>query len=260
MPEEVNRIVTDRVSDFLFTPSADGNENLRAEGVPGSHVFLVGNIMIDSLVASIPEVERSTVLARLGLQPRSYGVLTLHRPSNVDDLEQLADILASLATIQEAVRFVFPVHPRTREMLARFGDSNPLDRMPNVVVTAPLGYRDFLRLERDAAFVMTDSGGIQEESTFLGIPCLTLRENTERPITTSDGTNLLIGRDGKRLVAEVRKILAGGGKTGRVPPLWDGRTAERIVEVLRAHRRGDLPKRPWGPTPPGAAGGARRVG
>jgi UDP-N-acetylglucosamine 2-epimerase (non-hydrolysing) len=248
MPEEINRVLTDRMSDFLFTPSADANENLLREGVPDTQIFLVGNIMIDSLVALLGDIDRSQSLAQVGLTPRTYVVVTLHRPSNVDDLGKLDGILATLATLPRHIQFVFPVHPRTRQMLAQLGSDSALAKLTNVRFMDPLGYKDFLKLVKESLFVITDSGGIQEESTYLDIPCLTMRDNTERPITLSEGTNVLVGRDPTRVLAEARKILAGEGKRGMRPALWDGCTAQRIVAVLQAYRRGDVRMRSWEPT------------
>ncbi len=229
MPEEINRIVTDRISDLLFTPSADGDENLRREGVTEG-VHLVGNVMIDSLVGFADRIDASDALARYGLQSRSYALLTLHRPSNVDESATLAHIMRTLREVQSEMPVVFPVHPRTRQRLAALG---LLDASDGLQLLDPVGYRDFLRLLKDARVVITDSGGIQEESTFLHVPCLTVRDNTERPITVELGTNVLVGRGGATLLPELRKILAGRGNRGRIPPLWDGRTADRIVEILR---------------------------
>jgi UDP-N-acetylglucosamine 2-epimerase (non-hydrolysing) len=228
MPEELNRLLTDRISSFLFTPSADADANLVAEGHDPAHIHRVGNVMIDTLLVHRREAEtRSRVLETLRLAPRGYAVLTLHRPETVDHPERLAAALAAVSRIAAEVPVIYPVHPRTRRQLdgaaALDGDLRLLE---------PLGYLDFLKLMDHALLVLTDSGGIQEETTVLGVPCLTLREETERPITVSEGTNLVVGLDIERIVAESRKILRGEGKSGRVPELWDGRAAERIVEVL----------------------------
>jgi UDP-N-acetylglucosamine 2-epimerase (non-hydrolysing) len=233
MPEEINRIVTDNVSDLLFTPSMDADENLRREGIT-SGVHLVGNVMIDSLVASRDRIDASDALGRYGLAPRSYALLTLHRPSNVDESATLAHIMRTLRELQSDLPVVFPVHPRTRQRLAAAGllDAGEASSS-NLQLLDPVGYRDFLRLLKDARVVITDSGGIQEESTFLHVPCLTVRDNTERPVTVELGTNVLVGKGGATLLPELREILAGRGDRGRIPPLWDGRTADRIVEVLR---------------------------
>ncbi|HEY2785743.1 MAG TPA: UDP-N-acetylglucosamine 2-epimerase (non-hydrolyzing) [Fimbriiglobus sp.] len=233
MPEEINRLVTDQLADWLFTPSADGNENLAREGVPAEKVHLVGNVMIDTLVRLLPRAdERWPAVAAnldLGRGDGKYVLVTLHRPSNVDDPEGLRTLLATLKAIARDVRVVFPVHPRTRQRLASLGLDDP---GAGVTLTEPVGYIDFLALQKHAAVVVTDSGGIQEETTYLGVPCLTVRENTERPVTISVGTNTLVGRDVVRLTGEVAKILAGGAKAGAIPPGWDGKAGERIADVL----------------------------
>ncbi len=232
MPEEVNRIVTDRLCEILFTPSADGDENLRREGTPEANVFRVGNVMIDSLLAHLPRARALGVPQKLGLEPGGYAVLTLHRPSNVDDPEVLGRLLFAIEAIQREVAVVFPVHPRTRARLAGSALGEKLASLQNVKTCEPLGYLEFLGLFAQAKLVLTDSGGLQEETTALGVPCLTLRENTERPITVVEGTNTLVGVDPDRIVAEARKALSGQGKAGRVPPLWDGKASTRIAGVL----------------------------
>lgn len=230
MPEEINRIVTDCLADALFTPSEDGNENLMREGVPQGKVFFVGNVMIDSLLHLLPRaVERYEALAKR-FRLREFGLVTLHRPSNVDDNEMLSRILCALREISLELPVVFPVHPRTRQCLGNL--AAVLGR--GVLLVEPLGYLDFLALEQHAKVVITDSGGIQEETTCLGVPCLTVRENTERPVTVNLGTNVLIGRDMKRLKHEVRGILAGNAKKGKLPPLWDGNAALRVSNVVAA--------------------------
>ena len=246
MPEEVNRVLTDRIADFLFTASADGNENLLREGTPAEQIFLVGNTLIDTLVARQSAIDASPALQSAGLTRRGYAVVTLHRPSNVDDPGRLSAILRALAAMPD-VSFVFPVHPRTREALARVAGLGAPSSAPNLLLMQPLGYTDFLKLVKESSLVVTDSGGLQEETTYLGVPCLTVRENTERPITISEGTNVLVGRDGDRLIAAVRRILAGHGKVGRPPALWDGSAASRIVDVLRAYHRGEVHARRWAP-------------
>jgi UDP-N-acetylglucosamine 2-epimerase (non-hydrolysing) len=228
MPEEVNRIVTDSLGDALFTPSEDGNENLAREGVPKERVFFVGNVMIDSVVHLLPlALDRFDSLARK-FKLREYGLVTLHRPSNVDDDEMLSRILDALSEISLDLPLIFPVHPRTRHRLGHL----PGDQFRRVHMIEPLGYLDFLTLEQRARLVITDSGGIQEETTGLGVPCITLRENTERPVTVSIGTNVLIGRDMDRLKQEVGRILAGSAKKGKLPPLWDGNASLRVSEVI----------------------------
>ncbi len=234
MPEEINRMVTDRVADLLFTPSADADENLLREGIAREHIHLVGNVMIDSLVASAAGIRRSAILHRLGLAPKRFALLTLHRPSNVDASDDLRPILDALGTIQGRLPIVFPAHPRTQQRLAGNGNGALLRDMGAVKVTPPLPYYDFLRLVSEASFVLTDSGGIQEEATYLGVPCLTARWNTERPVTVTLGTNTLVGNDTRRIVGEASRILDGAGKRGCIPPLWDGRTGERIAGVIES--------------------------
>jgi UDP-N-acetylglucosamine 2-epimerase (non-hydrolysing) len=223
MPEEINRVITDRVADYLFTPSIDGNENLIHEGVPPKKIHLVGNVMIDTLVRLLPHAGPAE------FAEKTYALVTLHRPSNVDDSKELTGILEALCEISSEIDIIFPVHPRTRQMMREL---TTIELKQNLHLVDPIGYVEFLGLQRKAAFVITDSGGIQEETTFLGVPCLTVRENTERPITVSMGSNMLVGRDMERLKAQVRKILSGKAKTGSVPPLWDGKAGERIADVL----------------------------
>jgi UDP-N-acetylglucosamine 2-epimerase (non-hydrolysing) len=223
MPEEVNRIVTDRLADLLFTPSEDGDVNLEREGVPADKIYRVGNVMIDSLVRLLPVAQQCP---RNGL-PERYALVTLHRPSNVDDSASLRSILKSLLDVNEQLEVVFPVHPRTRQRIEQFGIN--IDKLH---LLDPLPYIEFLSLQSRAAVVITDSGGIQEETTYLGVPCLTLRSNTERPVTVSMGTNVLVGQDLELLNSELAKVLEGKAKKGSIPPLWDGRAGERIAEVL----------------------------
>lgn len=223
MPEEINRMVTDRLADLLFTPSEDGDINLKNEGTPEEKIFCVGNVMIDSLLRLLPKAER---FPRNGY-PERYALVTLHRPSNVDDMETLKEILESILEVSRGMGVVFPVHPRTRQQLA----SSKLD-LRSLHLLEPLPYLEFLSLQRRAAVVITDSGGIQEETTYLGIPCLTLRENTERPITVSLGTNVIVGKDRQKLSSELLKISDGQAKKGKIPPLWDGHTGERIATLL----------------------------
>jgi UDP-N-acetylglucosamine 2-epimerase (non-hydrolysing) len=231
MPEEINRLVTDRLASVLFTPSADGNAHLIAEGVDPKAIQLVGNVMIDTLVRLLPAADPAAMLKALGLTngggPRPFVLVTLHRPSNVDDNAMLAKLLGALGEISKDLPVIFPMHPRTRARVEAQGLA-----CAGVQVTEPLSYLEFLGLQRHAAVVITDSGGIQEETTFLGIPCLTMRENTERPITVTLGTNELVGRDTSRLTTRTREILQGRKKQGVVPPLWDGHAAERIAGAL----------------------------
>ena len=223
MPEEINRIVTDRLANLLFTPSADGDENLLREGVEPEKIYRVGNVMIDSLIRLLPAAMRCP---KNGL-PERFALVTLHRPSNVDDPTTLNSILDSLLTVSEELDVIFPVHPRTRRRISEFGtDAAKLHLLD------PLPYVEFLALQRRATAVITDSGGIQEETTYLGVPCLTLRGNTERPVTVTAGTNTLIGTDNKKLHSELAKILEGKTKSGSIPPLWDGNAGERIAEIL----------------------------
>jgi UDP-N-acetylglucosamine 2-epimerase (non-hydrolysing) len=228
MPEEINRIVTDRLSDVLLTPSADGNENLLAEGVPAERIFLVGNIMIDSLLRHLPAASLERLRGRVAVEDGAFAVLTLHRPSNVDEPEVFSRILAAVDAIAADMPVVFPVHPRTRQRISEFGLDAHLRR---VILTEPLGYIDFLSLTSHARLILTDSGGLQEESTALGIQCLTLRENTERPITVSHGTNQVVGTQTAAILAGYRRALSSDAPAGR-PELGDGRTGERITRVL----------------------------
>ncbi len=235
MPEEVNRVATDRVSDLLLAPSADAVENLRAEGFREDQLHLVGNVMVDTLLASLERARSRPVLSELGLRPGGYGFVTLHRPSNVDDPGTLTALLGALGEIATDLPLVLAAHPRTRARLE--GRELP----PGLTVIPPVGYLDAVALQAGSALVLTDSGGLQEETTVLGVPCLTLRETTERPITVTEGTNQVVGTDPRRIVALARQVLAEG-VTPRRPSLWDGRAAERVAAVVtstdpRTHRR-----------------------
>jgi UDP-N-acetylglucosamine 2-epimerase (non-hydrolysing) len=235
MPEEINRLLTDQLADLLLTPSVDGDENLRREGIPDERIRFVGNVMIDSLFAQLKRAGASRVREQLGIEKTDYAALTLHRPSNVDERETFARILDALEEISQRLPIIFPVHPRTRARLTEFGFSERVERMKALRLIEPLGYLDFLRLYSGARLVLTDSGGIQEETTALGIPCLTLRENTERPITVELGTNRIVGTDTKRITqAAFASLDAARDKAEppRIPPLWDGRTAVRICDAL----------------------------
>jgi UDP-N-acetylglucosamine 2-epimerase (non-hydrolysing) len=230
MPEEINRLATDAIADVLWTPSPDADENLMAEGVPAGRIDRVGNIMIDSYELMRGKIELAGTRNKMGLEGARYGVVTLHRPSNVDDPAILGELVEALATASKDLPLVFSVHPRTRK---RLGDFGLVDRLATSAVTLvdPVPYIEFMNLVSGAAAVVTDSGGLQEETTYLGIPCLTLRENTERPITVTEGTNRLVRRE--ELVARVREAAQGRWPAGRKPDLWDGRTAGRCVEALR---------------------------
>jgi len=236
MPEEVNRIVTDRLCEILLTPSPDGDENLRKEGTPESRIFRVGNVMIDSLLAHLPAARQTRSAAKVGVEPGTYAVVTLHRPSNVDHQDVLGDLLEALRRIQDMLPVIFPIHPRTRRRIEEFGYGARVEAMPDLRICEPLGYLEFLGLTSQARLVLTDSGGLQEETTALGIPCLTLRENTERPITISEGSNTLVGVDPDRIVAGAHRSLQGQGQPRRIPALWDGRASDRVAAVLRDWR------------------------
>lgn len=232
MPEEVNRVLTDQISDYLFTTERSAHENLRREGIGEDKVHFVGNVMIDSLLHHRAKAAEQPILREIGIEPRKFVLVTLHRPANVDDPAILSGLLDALGDLSERLPVVFPVHPRTRGQLSVFGLEAKVQRHPGLRLLDPLGYLDFLNCMDNAALVVTDSGGIQEETTVLGVPCITARENTERPVTVEQGTNIIAGRDPERILAESRRILAGEGKHGRVPDLWDGHAAERIVRVL----------------------------
>lgn len=233
MPEEINRVLTDRISDILLTPSLDANNNLEKEGIEPEKIYFVGNIMIDSLVAHQKKAEKSNIFHQLNMLPKEeYALVTLHRPSNVDEYEGLKMLLTSLEKIGRKIKIIFPMHPRTRKNIYDLGLSSFLNTNSDVLFTEPLGYLDFLKLEINAKFILTDSGGIQEESTYFGVPCLTLRENTERPITITEGTNQLVDLNVESIVNSAREIIEGKVKKGKIPKYWDGKTAERIVRVL----------------------------
>jgi UDP-N-acetylglucosamine 2-epimerase (non-hydrolysing) len=234
MPEEINRLLTDQVADLLLTPSKDADENLLAEGIPHERIRFVGNVMIDSLFGQLRRAEESTVREVLGVKDKDYAALTLHRPSNVDDPATFARILDALEQIGHRLPIIFPAHPRTRARLREFGFAERIERTKSLRLIEPLGYLDFLRLYSGARMVLTDSGGIQEETTALGIPCLTLRENTERPITVEMGTNAVVGTDTEKITSAAMAALdtPTDKREARIPPLWDGRTAERILDAL----------------------------
>jgi UDP-N-acetylglucosamine 2-epimerase (non-hydrolysing) len=232
MPEEINRVVTDRLADLLFTPSEDGDINLQREGISDERIFRVGNVMIDTLVRLMPLAESRAEARNRSRFPKRYALVTLHRPANVDDGAVLKRILQSLLEVREELAVVFPAHPRTRKRIADLGLNTE-----RLQVLDPLPYVEFLGLQSRATVVITDSGGIQEETTYLGVPCLTVRENTERPVTVTYGTNVLVGRDPLKLRLEVARVLAGEAKKGNVPPLWDGSAGKRIADVLTGLER-----------------------
>lgn len=232
MPEEINRLVTDVLADVLWTPSPDADENLAAEGIPAERITRVGNIMLDSYEMIRPKIEAENIHGQIGLIPRGYGVVTLHRPSNVDDIRQLAHIVEALCQVAQGLPLVFPVHPRTKQRLGRFNLGIKLEEA-GVRLIEPLSYRPFMSLVSNALVAITDSGGLQEETTYLGIPCLTLRENTERPITVTEGTNRLVKPE--TLIEEVNLAVFENGRPRR-PEMWDGQTAGRCVEDLRRRR------------------------
>ena len=233
MPEEINRIVTDRLTQLHLTPSPDADENLQREGVDPKSIVRVGNCMIDSLVTHVETARRGGALTRFGGTARRVALATLHRPSNVDAPERLARLVRVLSTIGDRLPVVFPVHPRTRARLE--AAAVPLTELParGILLSEPLGYLDFLQLEDSAAVVITDSGGVQEETTALGVPCLTVRDNTERPITLTDGTNKLVGSNPDVLPGEVNAVLSGQTRRGKVPELWDGKAGERAAAAIR---------------------------
>jgi UDP-N-acetylglucosamine 2-epimerase (non-hydrolysing) len=234
MPEEINRVLTDRISDLLLTPSEDADENLIIEGIPANKIHFVGNIMIDSLVEHKKKAEESSIIEDLGIQANEPFVLvTLHRPSNVDDVSGLKTLLDAFSEIGKRIKIIFPMHPRTSKNIELYGLKNNLANIRNLVLTNPIGYLDFMKLQMNAKLILTDSGGIQEESTFFGVPCLTLRENTERPITVSKGTNQLVPLDRDSIIAYCMRVLAGEIKKGTIPKFWDGKTASRVTHVLK---------------------------
>jgi len=253
MPEEINRLLTDATSDYLLTPSPDADENLKKEGILEEKIFLVGDVMVDSLLFNLEKAKKSNILEQLGLTQKTfaghcplltaYCLLTLHRPSNVDNKEAFLKIIKALTEISKRIPVIFPTHPRTRKQIETFGlqsyfiNSSPhasclTPQTCGIHIVDPLGYLDFLKLMMHSKFVMTDSGGIQEETTVLDIPCLTMRDTTERPITISQGTNVLVWNDTQKIMDEAFKIIDGQGKKGNCPDMWDGKAAERIVDIL----------------------------
>ena len=233
MPEEINRIKTDKISDFLFTTEESGNINLLSEGVDKEKIFFVGNVMIDTLLKHKEKANNSNILNKLNISKNEYCALTLHRPSNVDKKEDFENVLSILEKIQEKIKIVFPIHPRAKKNIELFGLNERINGMKNLILTEPLGYLDFLCLMANSKLVLTDSGGIQEETTVLGVPCITLRKNTERPVTVEQGTNLIVSVDKDEVVEKSLEVINNRVKIeGKIPELWDGKAAERIVDVL----------------------------
>ncbi len=230
MPEEINRLLTDAISDYLFVTEKSGLENLKKEGVSEDKVFFTGNVMIDSLVNYFPKAEESNIHNEYKLEKGNYILVTLHRPSNVDSKEYLQKLIHLLNTVSEKRKLIFPIHPRTKSNMQKFGLDSLLSE--NVILTEPIGYVDFLSLTKNAELIITDSGGIQEESTYMGVQCITVRDNTERPSTVDVGTNQLIGTNLEEVEKAALKILSGEKKKGSIPELWDGKAAERITEIL----------------------------
>lgn len=230
MPEELNRLLTDQISDFLFVTEKSGLENLKKDGIPDDKVFFVGNVMIDSLAYFLEKAESSDALDKFNLKPSDYVLVTLHRPSNVDSKEQLDKIINMLNSISQKRKIIFPIHPRTKSNIDRYSLPDKID--PNVILCDPIGYIDFLNLLRNSELVITDSGGIQEETTYLGVQCITVRKSTERPITVEIGTNHLVGNDFKKAEITANNILNGSRKKGIIPDLWNGKAAERISEII----------------------------
>jgi len=233
MPEEINRIRTDQISDFLFTTEKSGNENLEKEGINKDKIFFVGNVMIDTLLKHKEKAQTSDILSKLKLAKNNYAVLTLHRPSNVDKKEDFENIIEILDKIREKIKIIFPIHPRTRKNIDLFKLNEKIGGMKNLILIEPLGYLDFLCLMADCKFVLTDSGGVQEETTVLRVPCITLRKNTERPVTVEQGTNLLVSTDKDKIIEKSMEIIDNKVDIkNTLPELWDGRASERIVKIL----------------------------
>ena len=233
MPEEINRILTDSISDLLFVTEQSGVDNLINEGVDSDKVHFVGNVMIDTLMANREKAQKSDILSRMGLEDKGYAVITLHRPSNVDDVDKFGQIITAFEEIEKEMKLVFPIHPRTRNNIKGSGLEKRVEAMSNLILIEPVGYLDFLCLMSKAALVMTDSGGIQEETTILGVPCMTLRENTERPVTITEGTNRLVHITSEDILKSYCEIRRGDKDSGSgIPKLWEGKAAERIARVI----------------------------
>jgi UDP-N-acetylglucosamine 2-epimerase (non-hydrolysing) len=236
MPEEVNRVLTDNISNYLFTTEESANKNLLNEGIAAENIHFVGNVMIDTLLSHRQHAKKSTILKTLGLEKKKYCVLTLHRPSNVDSKKGLLHIIDILEKIQQKIHTVFPIHPRTRKSMESFNLMGRIRAMRGVILTTPQGYLDFLCLMDNAALVLTDSGGIQEETTVLGTPCITLRNSTERPITLEKGTNLLVSTNKAKIISASLSALSSKKPQKKIIPLWDGKSAERIVSILQKNK------------------------
>ena len=233
MPEEINRVLTDSISDLLFVTEQSGIDNLKNEGVNSDKVHFVGNVMIDTLMANREKAQKSDILSRMGLEDKGYAVITLHRPSNVDDIDKFAEIITAFEEIEKEMKLVFPIHPRTRNNIRGSELEKRVEAMSNLILVEPVGYLDFLCLMSNAALVITDSGGIQEETTILGVPCMTLRENTERPVTVTEGTNRLVHITTEDILKNYREIRNNEDSySASVPKLWDGKAAERIARII----------------------------
>lgn len=235
MPEEINRLLTDAISDLLFVSEPSGVENLRREGVDEQKIHFVGNVMIDTLMHHRERADQSDILQRLSITPKQYALVTLHRPANVDDREKFTSIIQGLGCVSDDVTIIFAMHPRTRKNVETLGLASLIERFDNIHVTEPFGYLDFLKLMSDAACVLTDSGGMQEETTILAVPCLTLRENTERPITITNGTNQLVEPAADQIVAAWQRVKNDPTAADRIPPMWDGQAAQRIAGIIAEH-------------------------
>jgi UDP-N-acetylglucosamine 2-epimerase (non-hydrolysing) len=233
MPEEINRILTDAISEYLFVTERSAEKNLLGEGIPREKIYFVGNVMIDTLLANRKKAEQSNILERLQLEAQGYALLTLHRPSNVDNRETLAGILDAIDNIQAKIPIIFPIHPRTQKCIKELEFTTRIAAMKRLQLIEPLGYLDFLKLVAESRLVLTDSGGIQEETTILQVPCITLRETTERPITIQQGTNSIAGTVPDAIIRATSNVLHGNFRSGRMPELWDGKAAERIIRILR---------------------------
>jgi len=232
MPEEINRIITDSISDHLFVTEQSGIDNLKNEGINSSKVSMVGHVMIDTLIHLMDKSKKSKIMEELNVDKHNFVLVTLHRPSNVDNEENFTKIAEALIEVQKSMPIIFPIHPRTEKNMAGYKIKKEIDGLENFILLPPIGYLDFIKLQSNAKFIITDSGGIQEESTYMGIPCLTARETTERPITCTLGTNEIVGTNTQKIIDLSQQIISGNWKKGQIPPLWDGKSAERIVKIL----------------------------